>query len=495
MTTATPGPEAAVDAPAIPVQSRADRARALLPTSRRASGDGAAARPGRAPGPRGPYEMVRNLRRLQSCAPLLFQDLHRSYGDVVRLPLGPYLTHLNLHPDGVRHVLQDNNRNYVRGKMYERFKIFFGIGLLTTDGEEWRVRRRRVNPLFHQTAIAGMATAMTDATSVVLDRWERSAAERTPVDVVPEMMDLSLGALGHIIFGTDLWPSAPRVAPAMAVSLEAMIFKGTASQMTPDRIPTRYNRTIADARGVIDEAVRAIVAEHRREGRDAPADLVDLLLHAQASEDGDEPLSDDLVHDEMRTIFMAGHETTGTGLAWALHELAWHEEVQERAAAEVAEVLGDRVPTVEDVRKLTYVRMVVDETLRLHPPIWLYPRDAVEDDEIGGYRIPAGTHVFQVPFVTHRHPDLWERPTSFEPDRFAPDATAQRPRFAYFPFGGGQRQCIGNQMALLQTTLTLAMVLQRFRLDPTPGRPPELGTLVSLRPLTGLPLAVSERSP
>lgn len=450
--------------------------------------------PRRAPGPSGNLTMLRNLRRLQVCAPELFSDLHKAHGDVVRLPLGPYLMHLNLHPDGVRHVLMENNRNYVRGKMYERFKIFFGIGLLTTDGEEWRQRRRRVNPLFHHSAIEKMAASMTDATGVVLDRWENAATQGLPVDMVPEMMDLSLGALGQIIFGTDLLPTAARVAPAMAVSLEAMIFKGTASQMTPDWIPTPYNRRISKAKGVIDDAVREIVASHRTSGPSAEPDLVDLLLDAQDSvSNGDAALDDAVVHDEMRTVFMAGHETTGTGLSWALYELACDGEAQEQAAAEVEQALSGRTPTMADLGKLPYLRQVVDETLRLHPPIWLFPRDTVEDDEILGYAIPAGTHVFQVPYVTHRHPEFWPSPDAFVPERFAPGREEDRPKFAYFPFGGGQRQCIGNQMALLQTMLTLAMVLQRYRIALASGEPLTLGTLVSLRPLSGITLTVDPR--
>jgi len=445
-----------------------------------------------APGPRGPVAMLRNIRTLQKQAGELFTDLHRAHGDLVRLPLGPYLTHLNIHPDGVRHVLQDNNANYVRGKMYERFKIFFGTGLLTTDGEEWRTRRRKVNPLFHRTAIAAMGEQMTEATGVILDRWQSPASAGHPVDMVAEMIDLSLGALGHLMFGTDLWPQSSRVAPAMAVSLEAMIFKGSVSQMTPDWVPTRYNRTIRHAKGVLDEAVRAIIADHEAAPRQGKPDLVDLLL-ASRDPDGGPASSDQGIHDEMKTIFMAGHETTGVGLAWAMYQLAMNPEVQERLAEEVESALCGRVPVLADVPNLPYTRQVVDETLRLHPPIWLFPRDAVADDVIAGRRIPAGSSVFQCPYVTHRHPDFWTRPDVFDPERFAPGGQDDRPRFAYFPFGGGQRQCIGNQMALLQMQLTIAMTAQRYRLSPAPGGQPEIGTLVSLRPLRGMGVSIQPR--
>lgn len=449
---------------------------------------------GPAPGPAGAAPMLRNLLRLQRDAGSLFTDLHHKYGDLVRLPLGPYLTHLNIHPDGIRHVLVDNNANYVRGAMYERFKIFFGEGLLTTDGPTWRASRRRVSPLFHRAAIATMAQDMTEATEVVLDRLHAAALVGKPVDVVPPMMDLALSALGRIVFGTDLLPQSARVAPAMQVSLEAMIFKGTPSQMTPDWMPTRYNRRIRWATGTIDAAVRQIIAEHehRAEPSERPT-LVDLLLAARDPAQESAAIGAQAVEDEMKTVFMAGHETTGVGLSWALRELSLHPEVQERMAAEVEQVLAGRTPQVDDLPELPVVRMVVDETLRLHPPIWLFPRDAVADDSIGGHPIPAGSSVFMVPHVTHRHPGLWPDPDRFDPERFAADAVRDRPRFAYLPFGGGQRQCIGNGMALLQMQLTLAMLVQRYRVLPDADFTPRIRTLVSLRPANGLRVRLARR--
>jgi cytochrome P450 len=448
----------------------------------------------RAPGPAGPAAMGVNILRLQRNAAELFTDLHARHGDIVRLPLGPYLTHLNIHPDGVRHVLQENNANYVRGKMYERFKIFFGLGLLTTDGEVWRTNRRRVNPLFHRAAVEQMATTMVAATDTVLDRWHASALVGRPVDVIPTMMDLALAALGRIVFGTDLLPHSARVAPAMAVSLEAMIFKGSLAQMTPGWVPTPYNRRIRRARQVIDGAVRRIIAEHDNQPNGERPTLVDLLLAARDPDDETSRLSATYIRDEMKTIFMAGHETTGTGLAWALYELAANPAVQDRLAWEVDTVLNGRQPTVEDVSALPFTRMVVDETLRLHPPIWLYPRDAVDDDIVLGRVVPGRSSVFMVPYVTHRHPEFWPRPLAFSPERFAAQAQKDRPRFAYFPFGGGQRQCIGNAMALLQMQLTVAMVAQRYRLRPAAGFRPQLGTLVSLRPVNGMSLMLERRA-
>ncbi|WP_327678445.1 cytochrome P450 [Kitasatospora sp. NBC_00458] len=444
-----------------------------------------------APGPRGLRTVPGSLRRFQRNAPGFFRDLGRSYGDTVRLPLGFFTVHLNYHPDNVRYVLQDNNQNYVRGKGYDRFKIFMGMGLLTLDGEEWKQHRRVVNPLFHKTAIDGMATTMTDSTTTVLDRWERAASAENGVDVVPEMMELTLGALGKVMFDTDLHPVSDRVGPAMVTSIEAMVFRGTLNQLTPDVVPIPYNLRIRKARRLMYDVVDEIVESHRAGRHEGLTDLVSLLLQARDESGGE--WTRQQIRDEIMTVFMAGHETTGTGLAWALYELAKDPEAQERLHEEVERVLGGRTPGIGDLDRLPYTRMVADETLRLHPPIWVYPRDAVQEDEVGGWRVPAGGSVFMVPYVTHRHPDFWVDPERFDPERFSEENRARQPRYAYFPFGGGQRKCIGNQMAVVQMHLTLAMVAQRFRLRVVPDHPLTLGTLVSFRPLDGIRLVVEPR--
>lgn len=473
------------------VSTRARRATTL-------SGAPAPVRPDRtAPGPRGAWSIPGSLRAFQKNAPQLFTELRREYGDMVRLPLGPlgfFTVHLNYESEAIQYVLQDNNRNYVRGKGYDAFKIFMGTGLLTTDGDEWRNRRRIVNPLFHRSAVTTMTTTMTDATTRVLDDWERrpAAVREQGLDVVQEMMDLALGALGQIMFDTDLAADRPQVGPAMVTAIEAMAFRGTLPQLTPSLVPIPYNLRIRRARKVLHRVVSRIVTAHREGRHGELTDLVSLLLSAKDADTGAE-LSEADVRDEVMTVFMAGHETTGTGLAWALSELAGSPKIQWELQAEVDRVLGRRAPTMADLPELPYARMVADETLRLHPPIWVYPRDALEEDVVGGYRIPAKGTVLLVPYVTHRHPDYWVDPETFDPQRFSADQEAKRPRYAYFPFGGGQRKCIGNSMALLQMQLTIAMVAQRFTLGVPPDSVPDPATLVSLRPPSGIRLTIEGR--
>lgn len=448
-----------------------------------------------APGPPGGATAWVNLQHFRRDAPTYFLQLRREYGDTVRLPLGFFTVHLPFAPADVSHVLQAGNANFVRGKGYDFFRLFMGTGLLTLDGPGWKERRRIVNPLFHRRCIEGMVDAMASATSRVLDRWATTTAgQRGPVllDVVPESMHITLDALGSAMFDSDLEPEHGRIGPAMDLAIRAMLFRGEPQQLLPPWTPVGHQRQIRAHRAALHGIVHDIVRAHRDSTHRDRADLVSLLLQAQ-----DEPgsaLSDDDIRDELMTIFMAGHETSGTGVAWALTEVARHPEVQARLQDEVDTVLGGREPALADLPRLTYVRQVVDETLRLHPPIWVFPRGAVEDDTVGGYRVPAGESVFLCPYVTHRHPELWSAPGVFDPDRFGPgSAQAALPRFAYFPFGGGQRKCIGAEMALQQTILAVAMVAQRFTLAPGPGLRTDLGTLVSLRPLAGLQLQVSAR--
>lgn len=444
------------------------------------------------PGPRGAYRIPAQVRALRTDAPALFEGLRRTYGDTVRLPLGLLTATLVFHPDGIKHVLQDNNANYVRGIGYERFRIFMGSGLLTTDGESWRNRRRAINPLFHRMAVGAMVDTMAASAGEAVERWERRGSGGFTADVVPEMMRITLGALGRIMFDIDLDDDRVRVGAAMDIAIRAMVFRGTVPELLPAWVPFPSNRRTAAARDVLHGVIGRIIEEHRAGEHATRPDLVNLLL---AEADSGEWCTETDVRDELMTVFMAGHETTGTGLAWTLLELARAPEVQQRLCDEATRVLGGRPPVTADLAELVYTRTVVDEALRLHPPIWVYPRATLADDDIAGSRVPAGECVFLSPYVTHRHPDYWVAPTRFDPERFAAGAERARPRYTYFPFGGGRRKCLGDSMALTQMTLTLAMLVSRFTFHTMPATGEQLSTAVSLRPAGGIPLRIEPRNP
>ncbi|MFJ4654202.1 cytochrome P450 [Nocardia sp. NPDC088792] len=445
------------------------------------------------PGPRGAHRIPLNVRALRSNAPGLFEALRRTYGDTVRLPLGLLTATLVFHPDGIKHVLQDNNANYVRGIGYDRFKIFMGNGLLTTDGDIWRERRRLMNPLFHRPAIDAMVDTMVSSTAEVLDRWDRRGDVGFAGDVLPEMMRITMGALGRIMFDTNLDDDRHRIGAAMDTAVKAMVFRGTVPELLPPWLPFPSNRRTARARDAMYDVVGRIIESHRFGAHAGRPDLVNLLLAATDAAAGP-ALTDEDVRDELMTIFMAGHETTGTALAWALFELARAPEVQQRVFEESRRVFGGRDPVSTDVAELSYTRMVVDESLRLHPPIWVYPRAAVAVDDIAGLHVPAGDCVFLSPFVTQRHPDFWVAPDRFDPERFTETAARNRPKYTFFPFGGGRRKCVGESMALTQMTLTLAMLASRFTIHSLPDSSVELTTAVSLRPVGGVTLRITPRN-
>jgi cytochrome P450 len=436
-----------------------------------------------APGPRGNL-LMGNLAAFREDAIKMLVDLQREYGDVTRQRLGPYVVYSVTHPEGVRRVLQGNYKNYSRGKFYENFKLFFGEGLLTTDGEYWLRHRRMAQPLFHRKVVEGCTDTATTAIGAMLDRWDGNAAREEPVELVGEMMHVSLSILGRVVFNMDFSGYSHVITPSVLVGLKTMMPQGNLNDFVPRWVPTPYNRRLSHAQNSLRDVMHKVISEHDV-GGDGSIDLITLLSSAKDEETG-RALTDEELHDEVMTIFMAGHETTGNGMAWTLWVVGEHPEVRERLEAEVDEVLDGRPPTLDDLPKLTYTKMVVEESLRMYPPIWGYTRDAIGDDEIGGYHVPAGASIFLSPYVTQRHPEVWDDPETFDPERFAPGRAESYPPFAYFPFGGGPRKCIGFHLALLQMQLVTAMVAQRFRVETVPGHPVEYGRMVALRPAHGI---------
>ena len=443
-----------------------------------------------APGPQGEFLLGR-LSKFQRDPLRMLLELQREYGGVVRVRLGPHLVHQVTDPGAIRTVLHDRDSDFRRGRFYARFRLFFGRGMLTTDREAWRRRRRESQPFFHRQRLESMAPVITGCTEAMLRRWDGLAGRGDAFDLVPELMGLSLSVLGRMLFGVDLGRDIERIGPAVRFSLKAMILTGEIDQVLPPWLPTRYNRTLKRSKRVLDESIDGVVEAHR-DGRCPAPDLVSTLLAARDPETG-QPWTGQEVHDELMTVFLAGHETTGCALAWTLYALAEHPPVRERLEDELARVLGGRAPAAADLPHLPYLRMVVDESLRRYPPIWLFPRDANVDVELGGYHVPAGTSVLLTPYASHHDPAQWEDPEAFDPDRFLPERSAGRPRYAYLPFGGGRRQCIGWYLALLELRMIVATVAQRFRLLVEPDHPVVCGPLVSLRPLHGIRVRLEAR--
>jgi cytochrome P450 len=326
----------------------------------------------------------------------------------------------------------------------------------------------------------------------MLDDWEVRARRGEPVDLVTETLRLTLVTLSRSLFGYDIRPAAPVLKDIVDNVIEVMFKHGSAAEFMPSWLPTKRNRLIARDRRIFTRLVTEIRDSHAATGE---GPLMELIEAATDPVTGAR-WTDDEIRDEMLTIYLAGHETTAVALLWTLVSLANHPPVAEELDEELATVLGGAEPTPEDVERLPYTGQVVDESLRMYPPIWIYPRDAVADDELGGFHIPGGSSVLLSPLVSHRNPRYWDNPEAFDPHRFDPDRVRERPRMTYFPFGAGARMCIGNFMALLELRMITAMIHQRFRLQLVPGDLLRYGdTSISLRPLTKVLALLEPREP
>ncbi|MDQ5823083.1 MAG: cytochrome P450 [Chloroflexota bacterium] len=425
---------------------------------------------------------VRTIRK----DPLRFVlGLSRRYGDVSRYSFIGLTRHLINHPAGVKRVLQENNRNYTKNVYdYNILKEALGYGLLTNDGESWLSQRRLMQPTFHRQRLAAFGMLMTGSTTQMLDeRWDRFAAQAREIDVAAEMHDLALRIVGNALFGLNLTKESQAVGKALTIAqrrlMDQFIFP-----LIPMRVPTPNHVEFRKAMRVIDEVVFKIIEERRRNNVDH-GDLLSMLMLARDADTG-EGMNDQQLRDEVITLLLAGHETTANALTWAWYLLSQNPIAARRMREELREVLGGRTPTTADLPNLTYTKMVLDETMRLYPPAWTISRRAVEEDEIVGYRIPAGAIVAVSPYAMHHHARYWENPEGFDPERFTPERSAQRPPYAYFPFGGGPRLCIGNNFALMEGQLILATIAQRYRLDLVPGHPVVVEPLITLRARYGM---------
>jgi cytochrome P450 len=421
----------------------------------------------------------------------VFVDVARSFGDVAYLKIGPRRGYLVTHPDHIRHVLQDNARNYHKSPLYDKLRVSLGNGLLTSEDGYWLRQRRMAQPAFHRQRIEALASVMAEAANETAARWEPIAARGEPIDISDEMMRLTQAIVLRTLLGADLGPFAGELDRAWAI-VNQHIGTNFWSLGLLERWPTPKNRRFRRALDVLDRAVFHIINERRRAGCESN-DLLSMLLFARDEETG-QAMTDRQLRDEVMTILLAGHETTSLALAWTWYLLSQHPDAQRCLENELDSVLGGRLPAYNDLGSLPYTRMVIEEALRLYPPAWGFSRQALGSDEIGGFHLPRGWLVFLIPFVMHRHRAYWEEPESFDPERFAPERSSARPKFVYLPFGAGPRQCIGNQFAMIEAQLAVATLAQRYRLALVPGHPVEPWPLITLRPRHGIKMMAESRT-
>ncbi|HLL82298.1 MAG TPA: cytochrome P450 [Longimicrobium sp.] len=445
-----------------------------------------------APGPRGNL-LLGSMGAIHRRGQVgFFHDCWREYGDLFQFRIGPARAHVVAHPDNLRKVLATNRQNYEKGLGYKKTRDLLGLGLLTSEGELWQRQRRLMQPPFTQKSVATFGAQMVGAVEAMLRRWRPFAEKGEPFDVHREMLRLAITIIGQAMLGLRTEGEGPEgeLVEAYSEACEVINARLASFLDVPLVIPTPANRRLKRAVRVIDRLVYALVEERRREG--PRPDLLSRMLEAR-DEDTGEAMSPRQLRDEIITLFFAGHETSAVTLTWTWFLLSQHPAVEEALHAELATVLGGRAPTSEELPRLVYTRMVIEESMRLYPPVWTFPRAAVGEDELSGHRIPAGALVFPAQYLTHRHPAFWTDPESFQPERFAPGRAEQRPPFAYLPFGGGPRTCIGIHFAMMETVLALATVAQRYRLRLVPGHPVEPTSIITLQPRYGMRMMLEAR--
>ena len=402
--------------------------------------------------------------------PLEFQLRARErFGDVFRFRVGPLVNHFLYHPEHVRRVLHEHQKNYLRGWHYRILRRLFGDNLTASEGAFWLRQRRLAQPAFHRQRLPEYADVMVEAASALVSRWRTIADGEKQIEARREMSRLTLAITSRTLFDRDVSHEADEVGQAFRVMGQYFehIFHHPVST-PPTWVPTPMNRRFNQAVSTLNEVVTAIIRERRGDAADR-GDLLSMLVQARDEETG-EQMSDDQLRSEVLNFLLAGYETTATALTWTWYLLASHAPIRQRVREEVNTVIGDRLPNAADAPHLQLTRAVIQESLRLYPPVWAIPRRAVADDEMGGFRIPAGSTVVLCPFITHRHPAFWESPEGFDPGRFTAERVASRPKGAYFPFLGGPHLCIGNDFALLAMQLVVARVLQEFDVGLRPGQ-------------------------
>lgn len=414
-----------------------------------------------------------------------FPKLAREYGDIAGMRILNFRTIFINHPATIEEVLVTHARKYSKGRVLRANRHVFGEGLLTSEGDFWLRQRRLAQPAFHRERIASYAATMVDYTQRLLLGW-RDGEER---DAHQEMMRLTLQIVGKTLFDADVESDAQEVGK----SLERMLEIGANFRRTifvPHWLPTPTNLRVKREIAGIEKILYRIIEDRRASGRDA-GDLLSMLLHAQ-DEDGSQ-MTDRQLRDETLTLFLAGHETTACALSWTWLLLAQNPAVEAKLHAELDAVLGDRAPSLDALPNLTYAAHVVTESLRLYPPAWGMARIVTEDHELAGYPMTKGMGVAMAQWVVHRDPRWYDAPEEFRPERWQGDLLKRLPRFAYFPFGGGPRQCIGNTFALMEATLILAAIAQKFRLRLVANHPVVPLPSITLRPRHGIRVTLESR--
>jgi cytochrome P450 len=441
----------------------------------------------RPPGPKG-TRLMGVMREFNRDSLSFIERAQRDYGDIVwtRFLYVPAL--FLYHPNEIEYVLATNARNFMKAMTLRSnfFQRLVGNGLLTSEGEEWKRQRRLTSPAFHRHRISNYADTMVNYSNRLTESWQDGETR----DVHRDMMRLTLEIVVRCLFSADVSNDVDHVGDILKQLVKPFASQATLKWILNNRLPTPDHLQFHRLARQIDSLVYRIIAERRAHAND-DGDLLAMLLKAR-DEDGSQ-MNDQQLRDEVMTLFLAGHETTALTLAWTWYLLGRNPEVEKRFHRELDEELGKREATMADLPRLKFTEQILKESMRLYPPAYGLGREAINDCEIGGFPVPAGTQVFMFQWVTQRDGRFFDDPAAFKPERWTEDFEARLPKYAYFPFGGGPRACIGASFAMMEMILVLATIGQKFRLELVPNHPVETYPAMSLRPRDGVRVIVRTR--
>lgn len=440
------------------------------------------------PGPKGNF-LLGNLAAVSRDWLGFYAKCAKEYGDVVRLRYLHVPICLVMHPRDIESVLVTNAGNFTKSADYRALARVLGNGLLTNEGKAWQRQRGLIQPAFRHENILSYAPVMIRAARRMLESWSGGK----PRNVHADMMAVTLEVVAQCLFGADVAGVTDRVGRDMEVVTDRFMTDAGQALLLPFDLPDFLAPARRDAIRDLDKIIHGIIRE-RRASNECRGDLLDALLQARDAEG--QPMTNAQLRDEVMTLFLAGHETTAIALSWTCYLLSQHPQVEAKLVEELQAAFGDREPKLEDLPRLRYTEMVLKESMRLYPAVWGIGRRAIADCEIGGYRVTAGTNIFIFQSLTQRDPRFFPDPDAFDPERWCEDPvrSGKIPRFAYFPFGGGPRVCVGAAFAMMEATLLLAMIQRAFHLELVPGHPVELLPSVTLRPKYGIQVTVQRRA-
>ncbi len=419
----------------------------------------------------------------------LIADAIHEYGDLVHFQLGPQHIYLVNQPAVIQDILVTHNKSFIKSRGLRQAKRILGEGLLTSEGDFHLRQRRLAQPAFHRQRLAGYAEAMSAYAARTRERWRDGAV----VDIHQEMMRLTLDIVAKTLFDADVKAEAQDIREALNTFMSMFNRLNSPLAEWLDRLPLASNKRFWDARARLDAIIYRIINERRSSGQDR-GDLLSMLLHAQDVEGDNTRMTDMQLRDEAVTIFLAGHETTANALTWTWYLLSQNPAIEEKLHAEIETVLGERLPTFDDLPRLKYTEAVLAESMRLYPPAWIVGRQSVQEYALANYLAPARSIFFMSQYVMQRDARYFHEPARFLPERWTPEMKVALPKFAYFPFGGGPRVCIGESFAWTEGILLIAALSQQWQMRLVPSHPIALQPVITLRPKYGMQMKLERRA-